>query len=117
MAIRIRLTRIKAIIMRATGTSLTWIRAHLPRALMATTPITLTAAHPMVTTDLAGFRTNSLLVSGRGVGAGATSTVAVGTTVGVVTMVDAATTADVPTAEAEMPWVAAVVVSVEVAVP
>ncbi len=47
----------------------TWITGHLRRARMATTPLTLTPARPTVTMDLAGFRAESLLASGRG-GAG-----------------------------------------------
>src|SRR5208337_1239177 len=57
----------------ATGTPATWIRGHLQRARMATTPITLTHARPTVTMDLAGSRAESLLASGPGPGVGATS--------------------------------------------
>jgi len=93
MGIRIRPIRIKAMT-RAMGTRLTWIPVRLPYALTATTLITLTLARPMGTTDLAGFRAESLSASGRGVGAGATSTAGVGT------MADAAIMVDVDTAEA-----------------
>ena len=98
MGIRIWPIRIKAMT-RATGTRLTWIRDRLLCALMATTLIILTPAHPMGTTDLAGSRAASSSASGRGVGAGATSTVAVGTTVDVVTA-GVGSTADAVTAGA-----------------
>jgi len=56
------------------GVRSTWIPGHLRRARMATTPITLMHARPTATMDLAGFRAESLLASGRGgAGVGATS--------------------------------------------
>ena len=85
MGIRIRPTRI-----RAMGTRLTWIPGRLPRALMATTPIILTRARPMATTDLAGFRAESLSALGPGVGDTVT-TVDVAITAGVDSTVAAAT--------------------------
>ena len=51
---------------RAMAVRVTWIRGHLRRARMATTPLTPTDAHPTATMDLAGSRAESLLASGRG---------------------------------------------------
>jgi hypothetical protein len=90
MGIRIRPTRIRAIRIRAMGTRLTSIPGRLPRALMATTPIILTRAHPMATTGLAGFRADSLSALGLGVGDAATTGV-VATTADEDSMVAAAT--------------------------
>src|SRR5208337_4086921 len=69
MGIRVMRIRIRVTWIRAMGVRSTWIPGHLRRARMATTPITLTHARPTATMDLAGFRAESLLASGRG-GAG-----------------------------------------------
>ena len=69
--IRIRAMQIP---IRAMAVRVTWIRGHLRRARMATTPTTLTHARPTVTMGLAGFRAESLLASGPGgAGVGTTS--------------------------------------------
>lgn len=63
-AMAIRRIPIRAIRVRAMGRRSTWGR--LPCALMATTPITRTPAHPTATMDQAGSRAGSLLAPGRG---------------------------------------------------
>src|ERR1019366_4672405 len=69
MRIPIRAMRIRAMAVRVT-----WIRGHLRRARMATTPLTPTDAHPTATMDLAGSRAESLLASGLGAVADGAST-------------------------------------------
>src|SRR5271157_959023 len=62
--ILIRAMEIRRILIRAMGSRSTW--GHLRCALMATTPITRTPAHPTVTMDQAGSQAGSLLAPGRG---------------------------------------------------
>jgi len=123
------------------GVRPTCIPGHLRRALMATTPITLTHARPTATMDLAGSQAESLLASGRGgagVGTASMGDVALagGATmeadgpfpgaedfaVGSVTVTPveadvASAVADAPSAVADVPSMAVDVASVEADVP
>src|ERR1019366_7816719 len=70
MRIPIRAMRIRAMAVRVT-----WIRGHLRRARMATTPLIPTDVHLTATMDLAGSRAESLLASDLGAGVDAASMV------------------------------------------
>ena len=63
----------RAMRIRAMAVRVTWIKGHLRRARMATTPLTPTDARPTATMDLAGSRAESLLASGLGAGVDAAS--------------------------------------------